>query len=67
MSVYSSRVKNKQELQKQLDLLGDILEEHVETAATFDSVDPRSLSLAKSNLQMGFMWFRRGLENPDRF
>ena len=67
MSVYSTHPKNKAELQKQLNLLGDILEEHVEQALTFESVDPRSLMLAKDNLLMGFMWFKRGLENPDKF
>ena len=67
MSVYSSQPKNKQELEKQLTLLGDILEEHIEQAMTFESADPRSLQLAKNNLQMGFMWFRRGLENSDKF
>lgn len=67
MSVYSTKARSKQELQKRLDLLGGILEEHVENANTFDSIDPRCLALAKDNLQMGFMWFRRALENSHSF
>ena len=67
MSVYSSQPKNKQELQKQLDLLAEILEEHIENAMTFDNADVRSLEVAKVSFFTGFMWFSRALENPDKF
>ena len=67
MSVYSTHPKNKLELDKQLDLLGDILEEHIETAMNFQDADKRALNVAKTSLQTGFMWFKKGLKNDTVF
>ena len=33
-------------------------------AAQIEGVDPRSLALAKTNLQQGFMWFVRSIAKP---
>lgn len=63
MSIYSTQPKSKDELKKQLDFMLDILEEHIETAGQFEDTDARCLEIAKTELQTGFMWFKRGLTN----
>lgn len=68
MSVYTSTPpKNKKELEKQITLLCEILEENIEHAMTFESVDKQALTAAKFTLQTGFMWFHKGLKNQNEF
>ena len=67
MSIYATPPKNKEDFNRRLRLLADILQEHVDQAMKFENVDTDSLIAAKFSLQNGFMWFRRGLENPDDF
>ena len=67
MSVYSTPPKNKEDFDRRLRLLADILQEHVDRAMAFDNVDRESLIAAKFSIQNGFMWFRRGLENSEGF
>ena len=67
MSVYSTPPKNKEDFDRRLRLLADILEEHIERAMIFESVDKEALIAAKLSLQTGFMWFQRGLDNSEQF
>lgn len=67
MSVYSSQPKDKEQLAKQLALLGDVLEEHLETAENFETVDKDALVHARANLKTGFLWFRQALKNDHAF
>lgn len=67
MSVYSTQPKTKEEMERQLRLIGDILEEHLVKAEQFESVDKESLVFAKASLQTGFLWFRKALENDNMF
>ena len=67
MTILSITPKTKQELEEQISLLSEMLEEHIEIAQSFESVDKRGLGIAKTNLQTGFMWFLRALENDEKF
>lgn len=67
MSVYTTQPKTKKDMERQLRLIGDILEEHLDKAHTFESVDKEALVFAKASLQTGLMWFRKGLANDGTF
>lgn len=65
MNLYTPIPKDAEELLMQLEQIGDALEECLEHALSFESSNPRSIGIAKTEFQTGFMWLRRGLKNPD--
>ena len=67
MNILTPTPDNPKDLLKQINYLAEIVEEHIENAKDFQDVDQRALAVARQELQTGFMWLRRGLENPTEF
>ena len=67
MNILTPTPDNSKDLLKQVNYLAEIIEEHIENARGFQDVDNRALAIARQELQTGFMWLRRGLENPKDF